>query len=116
MDNYEINILRRDGNWKKVNPTDLLSETVKPINQVKTQKGTEIEDDVFLDYLNKVNAIITKLEILENEKNELKELLKIYEEKFQKKKKKNQDNINKMTKEAEILNKTINAIKSLKNF
>ena len=28
MDNYEINILRRDGNWKKVKPKDLLLDTV----------------------------------------------------------------------------------------
>jgi hypothetical protein len=24
MENYEINILRRDGNWKKVKPDDLI--------------------------------------------------------------------------------------------
>ena len=28
MDNYEINILRRDGNWKKVKPKDLLLDTI----------------------------------------------------------------------------------------
>ena len=26
MDNYEINILRRGGNWKKVKPDDLIHE------------------------------------------------------------------------------------------
>ena len=26
MDNYEINILRRGGNWKKVKPDDLMLE------------------------------------------------------------------------------------------
>ena len=29
MDNYEINILRRDGNWKKVKPNDLIMDSVK---------------------------------------------------------------------------------------
>ena len=29
MDNYEINILRRGGNWKKVKPDDLIIDEIK---------------------------------------------------------------------------------------
>ena len=36
MDNYEINILRRDGNWKKVKPNDLIMDS---IDKVKARYG-----------------------------------------------------------------------------
>ena len=29
MDNYEVNILRRDGNWKKVNPDDRIIDSLE---------------------------------------------------------------------------------------
>ena len=29
MENYEVNILKRNGDWKKINPNDLLLETAK---------------------------------------------------------------------------------------
>ena len=29
MENYEINILKRNGDWKKINPNDLLLKTAK---------------------------------------------------------------------------------------
>ena len=38
MDNYEINILRRDGNWKKVKPND--KEWI--INNIKLPIGDHI--------------------------------------------------------------------------
>ena len=33
MDNYEINILRRGGNWKKVKPDDLIIDEINKESQ-----------------------------------------------------------------------------------
>ena len=70
----------------------------------------------FLYYINKVNSIIGKLEGLENEKTNLKGQLKIFEDEFQTKKKNIDQKIKFISKEAEVLDKTINIIKNLKNF
>ena len=122
MDNYEVNILRRDGNWKKINPNDFLLGTVDK-NELKKNHNTtskietdkENQDD-FLYYLNEVNIITDKLENLENEKTDLKNQLKIFMDKFQSKKTNTDKKIKIMSKEAEILDKTIRIIKNLKNF
>ena len=123
MDNYEINILRRDGNWKKVKPKDLLLDTVDQNDIEKSHINTDTKVDlggskrgVFLNNLNQVNSIISKLESLENEKNNLKNQLKVIEDEFQFKKKDTDQKIKSMSKEAEILDKTISIIKNLKKF
>ena len=123
MDNYEINILRRDGNWKKVKPKDLLLDTVDQNDIEKSHINTDTKVDlggskrgVFLNNLNQVNSIISKLESLENEKNNLKNQLKVIEDEFQFKKKDTDQKIKSMSKESEILDKTISIIKNLKKF
>ena len=119
MDNYEINILRRDGNWKKVKTDDLIMESLENNDQAKkkTSKLKDKElDDNFVYYLNEINSIINKLEILENEKNVLKDQLKNYEQEFINKKKHTEDKIISMSKEKEIIEKTISVIKNLKTF
>ena len=123
MDNYEINILRRNGNWKKVKPKDLILDYVDQNNietkYINTDSKFDLESnkqDDFLYYINKVNLIIGKLEGLENEKTNLKGQLKIFEDQFQSKKKDIDQKIKSMLKEAEMLDKTINMIKNLKNF
>ena len=119
MDNYEINILRRDGNWKKVNPNDRILDSLEK-NDENEVKPLDLKDkkskDNFLYYLNEVNFIIGKLEVLENEKNKLKDQLKNYEQEFLNKKINTEDKINSLTKEKEMLDKTINLIKNLKKF
>ena len=119
MDNYEINILRRDGNWKKVKSDDLIMESIENNDQAK-KKTSKLKDkelnDNFVYYLNEINSIISKLEILENEKNKLKDQLKNYEQEIVDKKKKAEDKINSMTQEKEMFEKTINVIKNLKSF
>ena len=117
MDNYEINILRRDGNWKKVKPNDLIMDSIKKDDETINENTKDINsNDNFLYYLNEVNSIISKLEVLENEKNKLKDQLKNYEQEFIDKKKKAEDKINSMTQEKEMFEKTINVIKNLKSF
>ena len=119
MDNYEINILRRDGNWKKVNPNDRIMDSLEE-NETLEKKSINSKDEKsknnFLYYLNEVNFIIGKLEFLENEKNKLKDQLKNYEQEFLNKKINTEDKINSLSKEKEMLDKTINLIKNLKKF
>ena len=119
MDNYEINILRRDGNWKKVNANDRIMDSLEE-NKELEKKSTNLKEknskDNFLYYLNEVNFIIGKLEVLENEKNKLKDQLKNYEQKFLNKRINTEDKINALTKEKEMLDKTISLIKNLKKF
>ena len=116
MDDYEINILRRGGNWKKVKPNDLIideiSNELTENNETYHQKS---ENNLF-SYITKVETIISRLETLENEKNNLKEELKGFEDKFLSKKKLAEDEINKISQEKEMIEKTINVIKNLKSF
>ena len=108
MDNYEINILRRGGNWKKVKSDDsIVDETNNELNHQTSQNS-------FLSYVTKVESIITRIETLESEKDKLKEDLKIFEVEFLKKKKLAEDEINKISKDKEMIEKTINLIKNLK--
>ncbi len=119
MDNYEINILRRDGNWKKVKPDDLILDSIEKNDQAKSETVNHkniITNDNFLHNLNEINSIISKLEDLENEKNKLKDQLKNHEKEFIVKMKITEDKINSMAQKKEILEKTISVIKNLKNF
>ena len=111
MDNYEINILRRNGNWNKIKPDDGVNNNNEEIQNYNVR----VNDD-FKFYLNEVSSIIKKLENLEKEKDNLKDQLKIYEQEFLNKKKDTEDKINSLTEEREILDKTINVIKNLKSF
>ena len=123
MEDYEINILRRDGNWKKVKSKDLLLDTVdqnepeyKHIDTEEKLPSEPLKEENFLNDINEVNSIIAKLERLENDKTLLKNQLKIIEAKFQSKKHQTEEKIKTMSKESEMLDKTITVIKNLKNF
>ena len=123
MDNYEINILRRGGNWKKVKPDDLIIDEIKnDIEEISNELNHDNElnhqksHDDFLSYITKVDLIISRLEALEDEKNKLKEELKIFENKFFDKKKLAEYEINKISQEKEMIEKTLNVIKNLKSF
>ena len=115
MDNYEINILRRGGNWKKVKPDDLIIDEINNELNHDNELNQKSHDD-FLSYVTKVDSIISRLEALESEKNKLKEDLKIFENEFFKKKKLAEDEINKISQEKEMIEKTLNVIKNLKSF
>ena len=94
---------------------DNIEKDFKATKEIANLKDTNSNNN-FLHYLNEVNSIISKLEILENEKNKLKDLLKNYEQEFVIKKKNTEDKINSMSQEKEMLEKTISVIKNLKNF
>ena len=116
MEDYEINILKRDGNWKRVKPKDLiLNEINNELSEDNETYHQKSENDL-LSYITKVDSIISRLETLENEKNKLKEELKGFEEEFLSKKKLAEEEINKISQEKEMIEKTINVIKNLKSF
>lgn len=123
MEDFEINILRRNGNWKKVKSKDLLLNTIdqnevehKHIEPKDKVPSEPLKEENFLNDINEVNSIIAKLEKLENDKTLLKNKLKIIEAKFQSKKHQTEEKIKTMSKESEMLDKTITVIKNLKNF
>ena len=123
MEDFEINILRRNGNWKKVKSKDLLLDTVdqneeefKHIEPEEKIPSEHLKEESFLNDINEVNSIIAKLEKLENDKTLLKNQLKIIEAKFQSQKHQTEEKIKTMSKESEMLDKTITVIKNLKNF
>ena len=116
MEDYEINILRRGGNWKKVKPNDLIIDEISNELTENNETYHQKSENNLLSYITKVESIISRLETLENEKNRLKEELKGFEDKFLSKKKLAEDEINKISQEKEMIEKTINVIKNLKSF
>ena len=116
MEDYEINILRRDGNWKKVKPNDLIIDEIdNDFIEDNEPDQKKLQND-FLSNVSKVESIISRLESLENEKSALKEELKEFEDNFLRKKKLAEDEIDKISKEKDMIEKTINVIKNLKSF
>ena len=116
MEDYEINILRRDGNWKKVRPNDLIIDEINnDLIEDNEPDEKKLQND-FLSNVTKVESIISRLESLENEKNALKEELKEFEDDFLRKKRLAEDEIDKISQEKEMIEKTINVIKNLKSF
>ena len=116
MEDYEINILRRDGNWKKVKPNDLIIDEINNEQIEDNEPNQKKSQNDFLFNVNKVETIISRLESLENEKSALKEELKEFEDDFLRKKKLAEDEIDKISQEKDMIEKTINVIKNLKSF
>ena len=116
MEDYEINILRRNGNWKKVKPNDLIIDEIdNDLIEDNEPDQKKLQND-FLSNVTKVESIISRLESLENEKSALKEELKEFEDDFLRKKKLAEDEIDKISQEKDMIEKTINVIKNLKSF
>ena len=116
MEDYEINILKRDGNWKKVKSNDLIINEINNELIVDNEPNQTKSQNDFLLNVSKIEAIISKLESLENEKSLLKEELKKFEDNFLRKKKLAEDEINKISQEKDMIEKTLNIIKNLKSF
>ena len=116
MEDYEINILRRNGNWKKVKPNDLIIDEINNESIEDNEPNQKESRNDFLSDITKVESIISRLESLENEKSALKEKLKEFEDNFLRKKKLAEDQISEIYKEKDMIEKTINVIKNLKSF
>ena len=116
MEDYEINILRRDGNWKKVKPNDLIIDEINNDLIEDNEPYQKNSQNDFLSNVTKVESIISRLESLENEKSALKEELKKFEDDFLIKMKLAEDEIDKISQKKDMIEKTINVIKNLKSF
>ena len=119
MENFEINILKRNGDWKKYNQKDISLSSAKNTDKEELSDGVKNDknNDVNLtSFINEVNLIINKLEDLENEKNNLKNQLKKYEKFFKTEKNLSEQKLSQTTKEIKILEKTIDVLKNLKDF
>ena len=119
MENYEINILKRNGDWKKYNQKDISLSSSKNTDTEELSDGVKNDknNDVNLtSFINEVNLIINKLEDLENEKNNLKNELKKYEKFFQTKKNLSEQKLSQTSREIKIFEKTIDVLKNLKDF
>ena len=122
MEDYEVNVLKRNGGWKKLSQTDDVSrESKKKIsNNTETKLSINIKDDseivsedIFND-LKKVNEIIKKLETLQFQKNQLFEELSILEKNLNVEKSQTSQKLNEIREKYELYDKTINIINSLK--
>ena len=116
MENYEINILKRNGDWKKYNQEDISSSPPKNIEQKPLNQKLKNDSINFISYINEVNLIVNKLENVENEKNNLKNELKKHEKFFQNQKKHYEQKLYEISKEIEMFEKTLGIIKNLKDF
>ena len=119
MEKFEINILKRNGDWKKYNQKDISLSSPKNSDQEELNDGfnNDKNNNVnFISFINEVNSIINKLEDLENEKNNLKTELKKYEKFFQTEKKLSEKKLSETSKEIKIFEKTIDVLKNLKDF
>ena len=116
MENFEINILKRNGDWKKYNQKDISLSSAKNNDQEELNDGVKNNDVNFISFINEVNSIINKLEDLENEKNNLKNELKKYEKFFQTEKKLSEQKLSQTSKEIKFFEKTIDVLKNLKDF
>jgi hypothetical protein len=117
MENYEINILKRNGEWKRISPEvpdkSFELNNVKPISNSKTLKKFKKKAGL-LSNINEVKLIIDKIENLENEKNKLKNELKEYEMFFLENKANSEKELSQVSKELEMFDKAIEIIKKLK--
>ena len=122
MEDYEVNVLKRNGGWKKLSQTDDVSrESKKKLSSnTETKLSINIKDnsetvsqDIFND-LKKVNEIIKKLEALQFQKNQLFEELSILEKNFNVEKSQASQKLNEVKEKYELYEKTINIINSLK--
>ena len=116
MENYEINILKRNGDWKKYNQKDTSMSSSNSADQEELNHETENDDINVISFINEVNLIVNKLEEIENEKSNLKDQLKTHEKFFQTQKKLSESKLSKISKEIDMYEKTIGVIKSLKDF
>ncbi len=53
MDNYEINILRRGGNWKKVKADDLIMDEINHEDSKYDKSEDRNSNNNFLSYVTK---------------------------------------------------------------
>ena len=137
MENYEVNVLTRKGGWKKLSQSsvdDKLEEKQVDDNEEDNSLSISIKDNVderkistnpeknklldeernlFDDFQN-ISRIINELQNVEKEKQQLFEKLSHFESQFLEKRNVVSKKLDKVKKEHDLYEKTINLINSLK--
>ena len=137
MENYEVNVLTRKGGWKKLSQSsadekfdekqvydneedNTLSISIKDnVNKREISTNPEKhnlpneERNLFDDFEN-IGRIINELQNVEKEKQQLFEKLSHFESQFLKKRNVVSKKLDKVKKEHDLYEKTINLINSLK--
>ncbi len=137
MENYEVNVLTRKGGWKKLSQSstdDKFDEKQVYDNEEDNTLSISIKDNVderkistnpekhklpdeernlFDDFQN-ISRIINELQNVEKEKQQLFEKLSHFESQFLEKRNVVSKKLDKVKKEHDLYEKTINLINSLK--
>tara|TARA_B100000579_G_C22712212_1_gene795172 strand:+ start:155 stop:535 length:381 start_codon:yes stop_codon:yes gene_type:complete len=124
MEDYEVNVLKRNGGWKRLsqkqkedsfdkNNDEKIKSSNNDLSITIKDEITSKEKNIFADFKD-VNAIIDKLKKIEDEKSELITKLSSLEKNFAKKRDLTSEKLNKVKEEYELYEKTVNLIKSLK--
>ena len=122
MEDYEVNVLKRNGGWKKLSQKEnaITTNEEEKIESSDDNLSIRIKDEIssektniFADF-NEVNLIIEKLQKIENEKSELIKKLSSLEKNFYEKKSITSEKLDKVNKENELYEKAINLINALK--
>ena len=124
MEDYEVNVLKRNGGWKRLsqkqkedsfdkNNDEKMKSSNNDLSITIKDEFTSKEKNIFADFKD-VNAIIDKLKKIEDEKSELITKLSSLEKNFAKKRDLTSEKLNKVKEEYELYEKAVNLIKSLK--
>ena len=124
MEDYEVNVLKRNGGWKRLsqkqkedsfdkNNDEKIKSSNNDLSITIKDEITSKEKNIFADFKD-VNAIIDKLKKIEDEKSELITKLSSLEKNFAKKRDLTSEKLNKVKEEYELYEKAVNLIKSLK--
>ncbi len=124
MEDYEVNVLKRNGGWKRLsqkqkedsfdkNNDEKIKSSNNDLSITIKDEFTSKEKNIFADFKD-VNAIIDKLKKIEDEKSELIKKLSSLEKNFAKKRDLTSEKLNKVKEEYELYEKAVNLIKSLK--
>ena len=124
MEDYEINVLKRNGGWKRLSQKQKVDSITNSKNQnLESSKNdltinikdeiTDKDKNIFKDF-NDINVIIDKLKQIENEKSVLISKLSSLEKNFIEKKNITSERLKKVNEEYELFEKAINLIQSLK--
>ena len=137
MENYEVNVLTRKGGWKKLSQSSIdekLEEKQVHDNEEDNTLSISIKDNVderkistnpekhklpneernLFDDFHNISIIINELQNVEKEKQQLFEKLSHFESQFLEKRNVVSKKLDKVKKEHDLYEKTINLINSLK--
>ena len=126
MDNYEVNVLTRNGGWKKLPQEVIQSKDKLKLNNSDNlninvtednfeEKNLDDSNSNLFENFKEISGIINKLKTVEKEKNDLIGELNELMNNFEIRKNNLDKKLTNIQNEKEMYNKAINLIISLKN-